>query len=52
MYPITHREEMSGGTVVLNEIQAPQSGTVISIHVKKGDSVAPDETLIEIQCAE
>jgi ferredoxin--NADP+ reductase len=24
MYPITHREEMSGGTVVLNEIHAPQ----------------------------
>jgi len=32
-----------------NEIQAPQSGVVISIHVKKGDSVAPDETLVEIQ---
>jgi pyruvate carboxylase subunit B len=32
-----------------NEIQAPQSGTVISVHVKKGDSVAPDETLVEIQ---
>ena len=24
MYPITHREEMSGGTVVLTEIHAPQ----------------------------
>ena len=32
-----------------NEIQAPQSGIVISVHVKKGDSVAPDETLVEIQ---
>ena len=32
-----------------NEIQAPISGVVISVHVKKGDSVAPDETLIEIQ---
>lgn len=32
-----------------NEIQAPQSGIVISVHVEKGDSVAPDETLIEIQ---
>ena len=32
-----------------NEIQSPQSGVVISIHVKKGDSVAPDETLVEIQ---
>jgi pyruvate carboxylase subunit B len=32
-----------------NEIQAPQGGVVISVHVKKGDSVAPDETLVEIQ---
>ncbi|MDH4233738.1 MAG: pyruvate carboxylase subunit B, partial [Gallionella sp.] len=32
-----------------NEIQAPQCGVVISVHVKKGDSVAPDETLVEIQ---
>ena len=32
-----------------NEIQAPISGIVISVHVKKGDSVAPDETLVEIQ---
>jgi len=32
-----------------NEIQAPQSGIVVSIHVQKGDSVTPDETLIEIQ---
>ncbi len=35
-----------------NEIQAPISGVVISVHVKKGDSVAPDETLVEIQCTE
>ncbi|MDX8399213.1 MAG: sodium-extruding oxaloacetate decarboxylase subunit alpha [Gallionellaceae bacterium] len=32
-----------------NEIQAPISGIVISIHLEKGDSVAPDETLVEIQ---
>ncbi len=30
------------------EIQAPISGTVAAIHVAKGDSVNPDETLIEI----
>jgi pyruvate carboxylase subunit B len=30
------------------EIQAPISGTVTAIHVAKGDSVNPDETLIEI----
>jgi pyruvate carboxylase subunit B len=35
-----------------NEIQAPMSGVVISVHVKKGDSVAPDETLVEIQRTE
>lgn len=32
-----------------NEIQAPISGVIISVHVKKGESVAPDETLVEIQ---
>ena len=32
-----------------NEIQAPESGTVVAIHVSKGDSVSPNETLIEIQ---
>ena len=31
------------------EIQAAISGTVIAIHVVKGDSVTPDETLVEIQ---
>jgi len=30
------------------EIQAPITGTVQAIHVAKGDSVNPDETLIEI----
>jgi pyruvate carboxylase subunit B len=30
------------------EIQAPIAGTVQAIHVAKGDSVNPDETLIEI----
>jgi len=32
-----------------NEIQAPKSGIVVGVHVTKGDSVTPDETLIEIQ---
>jgi pyruvate carboxylase subunit B len=32
-----------------NEIQAPKSGIVVGIHVQKGDSVTPDETLVEIQ---
>ncbi|GMR16869.1 MAG: sodium-extruding oxaloacetate decarboxylase subunit alpha [Gammaproteobacteria bacterium] len=31
------------------EIQAAITGTVTSIHVVKGDSVTPDETLVEIQ---
>ncbi len=30
------------------EIQAPIAGTVSAIHVAKGDSVNPDETLVEI----
>ncbi|OIQ78367.1 2-oxoglutarate carboxylase large subunit [mine drainage metagenome] len=32
-----------------NEIQSAKSGIVLAVHVKKGDSVTPDETLIEIQ---
>jgi pyruvate carboxylase subunit B len=31
------------------EIQAPLAGTVTAIHVAKGDSVNPDETLIHIE---
>lgn len=32
-----------------NEIQAPTSGTVVNLHVDKGDNVTPDETLLEIK---
>ena len=32
-----------------NEIQAPKSGTVIGVHIAKGQSISPDQTLIEIQ---
>jgi len=32
-----------------NEIQSPTSGIVVAIHMVKGESVSPDETLIEIQ---
>ncbi len=32
-----------------NEIQSAKSGVVVAIHVKKGDSVTPDESLLEIQ---
>lgn len=31
------------------EIQAPISGTITAIHVSKGDTVTPDEALIEIE---
>ena len=31
------------------EIQAPVAGTVTAIHVSKGDTVNPDETLLEIE---
>jgi pyruvate carboxylase subunit B len=32
-----------------NEIQAAKTGTVVAVHVAKGDTVTPDETLLEIQ---
>ena len=32
-----------------NEIQSPVSGTVLAIHVAKGDAVTPDQVLLEIQ---
>ena len=32
-----------------NEIQAPKSGIVVAVHVQKGDTVTPDESLLEIQ---
>ena len=32
-----------------NEIQASVSGVVVAVHVKKGDTVTPDESLLEIQ---
>lgn len=32
-----------------NEIQASKTGTVVAVHVAKGDSVTPDESLLEIQ---
>jgi pyruvate carboxylase subunit B len=31
------------------ELQAPVAGTIKAIHVKKGESVNPDETLVEIE---
>jgi pyruvate carboxylase subunit B len=34
------------------EIQAPIAGTITAIHVVKGDTVNPDETLIEIESAD
>jgi len=50
-------DEIKAGAPVLiteamkmeTEIQAAIAGTVTTIHVVKGDSVTPDETLIEIQ---
>ena len=32
-----------------NEIQAAKAGVVVAVNVAKGDSVTPDETLLEIQ---
>jgi pyruvate carboxylase subunit B len=32
-----------------NEIQSPVAGTVVAVHVAKGDAVTPDQVLLEIQ---
>ena len=32
-----------------NEIQSAVTGTVVGIHVAKGDAVTPDQVLVEIQ---
>ena len=32
-----------------NEVPAPVAGTVKAVHVAKGDSVNPDEALVEIE---
>jgi pyruvate carboxylase subunit B len=50
-------DPVNAGTPVLiteamkmeTEIQAPVAGTVKAIHVSKGDTVNPDETLLEIE---
>ncbi len=49
-------EVKAGDTVLITEamkmeteVQAPVSGTVTAVHVTKGDSVNPDEALIEIE---
>ncbi len=52
-------EQVDAGAAVLvteamkmeTEIQAPITGTVSAIHVQKGDSVNPDEALIEIDAS-
>ena len=31
------------------EIQAPIAGVIKAVYVKKGDTVSPDETLVEIE---
>jgi pyruvate carboxylase subunit B len=53
---VSEGDEVPAGTPLLiteamkmeTEIQAPVAGTVRDIHVARGDSVNPDETLIEI----
>jgi len=49
-------EVKAGDTVLVTEamkmeteVQAPISGTISAVHVNKGDSVNPDEALIEIE---
>ena len=50
-------DTVTAGTPVLiteamkmeTELQAPVAGTIKAVHVKKGESVNPDETLVEIE---
>jgi pyruvate carboxylase subunit B len=54
---VAEGDAVSAGDAVLiteamkmeTEIQAPISGTIRAIHVSKGDSVNPDEVLVEIE---
>jgi pyruvate carboxylase subunit B len=54
---VTEGDQVSAGAPVLvteamkmeTEVQAPIAGTIKAIHVKKGDSVNPDEALVEIE---
>lgn len=54
---VSEGDEVKAGDPVLvteamkmeTEVQAPTSGKVISVHVSKGDTVNPDEALIEIE---
>jgi pyruvate carboxylase subunit B len=50
-------DTVAAGTPVLiteamkmeTELQAPVAGTIKAVHVTKGESVNPDETLVEIE---
>jgi pyruvate carboxylase subunit B len=54
---VAEGDQVSAGDPILvteamkmeTEVQAPIAGTVKSVHVKKGDSVNPDEALVEIE---
>jgi len=55
--PVAVGDEVTAGDPILiteamkmeTEIQAPISGIVTAIHVKKGENVTPDEALVEIE---
>ena len=54
---VTLGDQVAAGDPVLvteamkmeTEVQAPIAGTIKAVHVKKGDSVNPDEALVEIE---
>jgi len=54
---ITEGDQVSAGDPILvteamkmeTEVQAPIAGTIKAVHVQKGDSVNPDEALVEIE---
>ncbi len=54
---VTEGDQVSAGDPILvteamkmeTEVQAPVAGTIKAVHVQKGDSVNPDEALVEIE---
>ncbi len=54
---VTEGDQVSAGDPILvteamkmeTEVQAPIAGTIKAVHVQKGDSINPDEALVEIE---
>ena len=49
MFKIVNREEMTEGNVILNEIEADKSGTVVQILAENGQAVEYGHPLVVIE---